>query len=187
MARIVVRAPTPDDAAALAALTARAWQVGYRGLMPDDFLDQLDAVDRRPAWRSRLERHAGRHRERREADELLVAELVERGRRSDLVGVATIGPERGGDGTRGELWMINVDPGAWRRGVGSRLLAAATTRLGERGHDEAVVWVLEGNHRARRFYEGAGWRHDGGRKLASFGGRSVPEVRYTRQVVDRAA
>ena len=46
------------------------------------------------------------------------------------------------------------------------------------GYDDAVLWVLADNQRARTFYEMAGWRADGGIKHDTIGGREIEEVRY---------
>jgi RimJ/RimL family protein N-acetyltransferase len=42
--------------------------------------------------------------------------------------------------------------------------------------------VLPGNHRARRFYEVAGWEDDGARRTSEVLGVVVPEVRYRRRL-----
>lgn len=46
------------------------------------------------------------------------------------------------------------------------------------GHREAILWVLDDNRRARRFYEREGWRLDGAVKEDDFLGVRVSEVRY---------
>jgi hypothetical protein len=43
-----------------------------------------------------------------------------------------------------------------------------------------VLWVLEGNERAERFYRAAGWARDGGRKVEEFQGTDLVEVRYRK-------
>jgi hypothetical protein len=44
----------------------------------------------------------------------------------------------------------------------------------------AILWVLDDNPRARRFYELAGWAADGtAREIELFGFR-FPEVRYIK-------
>ena len=49
----------------------------------------------------------------------------------------------------------------------------------EYGFERAILWVLEGNERGERFYRAAGWeRH--GRKLDTFGGAEVSELRYRK-------
>jgi hypothetical protein len=45
-----------------------------------------------------------------------------------------------------------------------------------------VLWVLEGNARARHFYECAGWAVDGARKDDVVAGVPVGEIRYRRDL-----
>jgi len=43
---VITRIATPEDAAAVAGVHVRSWQVAYRGLFPDEYLDGLRAEDR---------------------------------------------------------------------------------------------------------------------------------------------
>ena len=43
-----------------------------------------------------------------------------------------------------------------------------------------MLWVLDTNIRARRFYEVAGWKPDGGLKTETLGDLLLSEVRYRR-------
>lgn len=43
---MLVRAARTDDALAVAGVHVRSWQVGYRGLLPDAYLDGLRAEER---------------------------------------------------------------------------------------------------------------------------------------------
>jgi GNAT superfamily N-acetyltransferase len=63
-----------------------------------------------------------------------------------------------------EIPAFYVAPDAWRRGVGSALMARALAEMAAAGFAHAVVWVLEGNNPAISFYEATGWRLDGGRE-----------------------
>ena len=47
------------------------------------------------------------------------------------------------------------------------------------GFRRALLWVLEGNERAERFYRAAGWEADG-RKVEDFQGATVTERRYRK-------
>ncbi len=58
----------------------------------------------------------------------------------------------------GCLYALYVDPGAQGAGVGRALHDRALEELRAAGAREAVLWVLVGNERARRFYERLGWR-----------------------------
>jgi GNAT superfamily N-acetyltransferase len=98
-----------------------------------------------------------------------------------VVGIAHVGPDREHP-ERGELWMINLEPEAWGKGLGRELLEQATDELRTAGYEEAVLWVLDANARARRFYEIAGWAADGTAKREDMGGSIVTEVRYRRRL-----
>lgn len=52
------------------------------------------------------------------------------------------------------------------------------------GIERAVLWVLVGNMRARRFYERGGWAADGARRDSAIGPEFVPQLRYARQLPD---
>ncbi len=170
---MIIRDATLDDAAALARVHVAAWRAGYRGMMPDAFLDALDPTTRGDRWRAIL---AGRGRDKR----LFVA--VEG---DELVGFADVGPLRPApERDRGELYAINVHPRAWGSGVSVLLLDRATRALAELGFRGAVLWCLRGNARARRFYERESWRTDGAElaKAVTEGGITITldEVRYYR-------
>jgi GNAT superfamily N-acetyltransferase len=80
----------------------------------------------------------------------------------------------------GELCAIYADPPAIATGAGTALHAVAVEHLTAQGFTHGVLWVFEDNHRARRFYETHGWSPDGGQEDFEFGGRQVPELRYSR-------
>jgi hypothetical protein len=54
--------------------------------------------------------------------------------------------------------------------------------MGEAGYTAATLWVLDGNRRARRFSEAAGWSVDGATKDAVIADVPVTEVRYCRSL-----
>ncbi|MBV2355523.1 GNAT family N-acetyltransferase [Streptomyces sp. J2-1] len=156
---------TVSDCAPVAALRVRGWRFAYRGLMPRAFLDALE-----PEW------HAERTRERlaRGGDGVdLVAE-----RDGRVVGWVSWGPYRDGEATTGdsELYALYAEPDCVGTGVGRTLLETVLRDWGGRGR--MLLWVVEGNTRARRFYERAGFRADGAREPYEAGGVEVPEVRY---------
>jgi GNAT superfamily N-acetyltransferase len=71
---------------------------------------------------------------------------------------------------------------AWGTGLGRELMAAACRGLAAAGYEQATLWVLAGNARARRFYDRAGWVPDGSQKQDEIAGLGVTEVRYRRPV-----
>jgi ribosomal protein S18 acetylase RimI-like enzyme len=168
-----IRSAEPHDAAAIARVHIRTWQVAYRGQLPDAFLNALDGeVEERT---SRWQRSIADARARRWVQ--LVAEDDDR-----LVGFVTFGPsqESPEDTHLGEVYAIYVDPSHWDQGYGRALFSAAVRGLTEAGFSAATLWVLETNERARRFYEIAGWVADGAMKTDHRDEVELREVRYRR-------
>jgi RimJ/RimL family protein N-acetyltransferase len=167
---VTIREPGPDDARAIATVHVRAWQVAYRGgLMPDEYLDALSVDERTQMWAQ------GLAREPRPRFGRFVAEDAADG----IIGFITVGPAEGdAEAAEGEVYAINVHPDAWGQGAGRALLEAGMRCLHDVGFDTAVLWVHPGNARARRFYERAGWHHDGGSRTQEVLGVEVAEVRY---------
>jgi GNAT superfamily N-acetyltransferase len=89
-----------------------------------------------------------------------------------IVGFSYLGPDPETGGMI--LNAIHVDPSYVGGGVGKRLMVDALAHLGDR----AVLWVLAGNDRARRFYEKGGWRFDGTTRTELWGGVPIEQLRY---------
>ena len=164
-----IRPAVDGDAEAIGRLHVRAWQVAYRGVMPDAYLDALNADDRTRMWRARIGIA--------DLPPLLVADDD-----GVVVGFAAFGAERSDAGVtgRGELYAINLDPDHWGKGVGRALLQRATADLAGLGYTEAVLWVVPQNERARGLYESEGWTADGATTTEELLGVTVTEMRYTR-------
>jgi GNAT superfamily N-acetyltransferase len=168
---MLVRAATGADAEVIDRIRIRGWQVAYRGLFPERELDRL--VPEGPRWKRRIEHPPP-------GWSTFVAEED-----GALLGFASVGPSRD-EGGLGELYAIYVDPQEWSRGAGRALLERAEERLAGT-YAEATLWVLEGNARARRFYEAAGWEQDAGRQAVERLGATPPEVRYRKRLRSRNA
>jgi GNAT superfamily N-acetyltransferase len=167
---IVVREAVPEDAEGIARVHVASWQVAYDHIFPAEALAQLDDTsDRRAAyWRREVETHVP-------LSSTLVAESDD-----EIVGFLDVRPSRdeGAQERTAELTAIYVAPSAWGLGAGRLLMTEALERLRRLGFEEATLWVLEDNPRARRFYEIAGWRPDELVKEDEFLRTRVREVRY---------
>ena len=95
-------------------------------------------------------------------------------------GVASAGPARSRSAGVGELYTLYVSKSVAGSGVGHRLLAYTVAQLKATLNASAILWVLEHNQRARRFYEREGWSYDGARRREEFDGVNVGVVRYSR-------
>jgi len=167
----MIRDARIGDEDEIARVHVAAWRAAYRGTMPDEFLDALDEESRAKRWREWIENSRTKRR-------LVVATA-----NGSIVGFAGIGPAREEAGNRGELYMINLAPTAWGRGIGSALLEQCVSALAAVGHREAILWVVRQNARARRFYQREGWTQEGDRHdTISENGFTfeVDELRYVR-------
>jgi ribosomal protein S18 acetylase RimI-like enzyme len=170
---VEVRPACIDDAARIAEIHVLGWQGGYRGLMPQDYLDGLDPADRLPYRIQWL----------RGVDWCRGGCLVVAADDGMLAGFADVGESRDDDAEPdkiGEVRAIYLAPDSWGKGLGRELMTAALTHLASLGYDEVTLWVLDTNTRARRFYEAAGFRPDGAIKIDDSRAFRLQEVRYRR-------
>jgi GNAT superfamily N-acetyltransferase len=106
-----------------------------------------------------------------------------------VVGFAATGPplvpvDRA-DPSLGDLYALYLHPDVWRRGVGSRLHAAALDGLRSAGFTHSGLWVLATNERALRFYIHLGWTDTGRSQIDSGpGGVELHERRLHRDLSD---
>jgi GNAT superfamily N-acetyltransferase len=160
---VTVRRATRADGRAIAELQRRTWANTYRGLVPDEVLDDFDTVTTGRRWgEAAADRRPGRA--------VLVYE-----RDGEAVGFASVAPVTDEAGV-GELETLYVAPERQRAGIGNALHEAALAALTKGGAGEALLWVAEANVGARAFYEARGWAPDG----STGSWRGAATVRYRR-------
>lgn len=144
MGDLLLRPAGPEDAEAIYAIHRESAMAAYVHVFPPDRYAFPDDQMRRH-WNEAL----------RDAEtEVVIAERAGR-----PVGFATVSP--------GWLRNLFVVPEEWGRGAGAAVHDEAVARL--RTMDAgALLWVLEANERARRFYERRGWRADGERSTSEY-------------------
>ncbi|MFI5890754.1 GNAT family N-acetyltransferase [Actinoplanes sp. NPDC051513] len=154
------------DLLPVGALHFRSRAAAYAHILPAETLAEPPAAALAAWWAERWKWERDTHR-------LTVAEDFDR-----IVGFTYVGPSE----TEGaaELYAIHVDPVLVGAGVGRLLMENAWEQLGDIGGDRAVLWVLEANEHARRFYERGGWKADGETRVEAISGRPVSQVRYSR-------
>ena len=177
---IAIRVATPDDAGAIERVRVAGWRAAYPGLVPQAYLDAMRLDSRGVAAR--------RQQMNRNPPDVRSLVSLATGGADAVVGFVVYGPDREGDhvstgagyrtGRAGEVYALYVDPGAWSRGHGRALLDRAAYGLAGDGYARAGLWVLEGNARARSFYERFGMSATGERQMYEVSGVRVPEVRY---------
>ena len=168
-----IRQATVADAAGIARVRVRGWQAGYRGIVPQDVLDAMSVeanVARVQAWDWSTD----------------TARSWICLRDGEAVGwTSALFPGRGSElpGSTGEIAACYALPEVWGQGVGYRMMDVATEWLQERGARVLVLWVLEQNLRAQRFYLRQGFEREGLRKEETMlAGSGLSSVRMRRQL-----
>ena len=145
----VVRGMRPQDAEDIARVHARVWRQTYADLVPADFLAAMDSEASTDRWRALLAQSPGETRR-----------LVGLSAGQEIVAIATSGPSRDDDPqTELELRAINVLAAHHGTGLADLLMDSLI------GMQEASLWVLRDNARARAFSSRYGFRPDGATKV----------------------
>ena len=154
---MTIRAATPEDTDAITDVHMRSWRVAYRGIVPDRALASLNRDRITRMWAERL-----RGASVEPGAAMLVAELA-----GAVVAFAGFAPADDpqvseGEGKRVmELGSFYSVPEVWGGGLNRELAVAVHEAMLEGPCDEAFLWVLTANPRARRFYRTWGWRDTG--------------------------
>ena len=169
---IEVRDAVIDDADALATAHIDGWRVGYRGIVPDEYLDaEAFATSRRDIWRRWAWQSMPNSRMFAVSIQGRVVGFGHAGPEHDdptLVGAGPPSPPAEAFASdRGEIYGFYLHPTAWGSGAAPALMSRCEEFLRDEGHPSAVLWVLRDNPRALSFYEKAGWHPTGEEKMFS--------------------
>jgi GNAT superfamily N-acetyltransferase len=163
-----IRAARLQDARSIAEVHVTSWIEAYSGILNAARLTRLSVDERERAWRQALgQKH----------DTRLQAWIAEFG--GSVVGFALTQPCRDEDqdqSTTAELSALYLIRRVWRTGIGRRLMHRALQEIRDQGFRCAILWVLEDNVRAIRFYERAGWIQD--KRDPSFKDFGAAALRY---------
>lgn len=149
MKSVEIRRADPADARSIAELHVRSFRITY-GHLPVTRRSAESGLDGRVVfWEDRLSGAEG------------TTLLAVKDRR--VVGFIHFGvsPDGDADETTGHIFSVHVDPASTGRGIGGRLVEAATKAMADDGHVVATLWVVAENTPARRLYHHLGWRPDG--------------------------
>lgn len=155
-----------DDFLAVSRVYEESWRAAYHGLLPQEYLDRIPIGQ----WIPYLKRPG------RESLILLDG--------SKIIGAVSCSasrtPELSGWGEIHSLYLL---PEYWGKGCGKLLFSAVIEHLESMGYRSLFVWVLEGNQRARTFYERMGFRPDVTYQEVEIGGMLVREILYRREAL----
>ncbi len=144
MTDVTLTPATPADLPAIAQLQIASWQDGYRGLLPDSYLDVEVPKALAAHWRSWPE---GRWI-------ILVAEEADA-----LLGFVAVALDYAG-GRGAYVDNLHVLPRAKGQGIGRQLMAKAARAVLEAGECRLWLTVLASNAPARAFYRALGGQEE---------------------------
>lgn len=143
-----IREASVTDAPAIARVTVDTWKTAYRGIIDDNYLNNLSYEEREKGWKQFP------------FDDCFVYVAVDGAQK--ILGFAAAGPEREGNPAyQGELYAIYVCQEDQNKGTGSALFLTVLQKMAEASINSLLLWVLADSP-YRRFYE----KH-GGQPLGS--------------------
>lgn len=140
-----IREAVLDDCKAIAQINVDTWRSAYRGLVPEEILNNLSIKEREGLILQFL---------KSEQKETFI--LVAEGTPGEIIGYTMGGPERFSNVEyKGEIYAIYISEEHQRKGVGKLLIKAAARRLQSLHINSMMVWVLAESP-YRKFYQSIG-------------------------------
>lgn len=139
---MIIRKARLEDSLQIAEVHIKSWQQAYKGIISEEYLNNLSVKDRQQMWESSLSSPRD--------DAPVYVAVNEEG---SIVGFASFGIER--ERRRpmeGELYAIYLLNENRRSGNGTMLLKAGIQDLIKHNFKSVLVWVLAENP-SREFYE----------------------------------
>lgn len=144
--RFAIRPARLADAEGIARAHTASWQTSYRGILPDAVLARIDVDQRAASWRRTLQ------------DRSVLTLVAYDTTHHDIVGLCDAGRTRASSAYAAEVYRIYVEHHAKRHGLGREMFAQVTDWLRTQELRSLIIWVLDNNHHACRFYEAMGGR-----------------------------
>jgi GNAT superfamily N-acetyltransferase len=142
---VKIRRAQEIDVRGIANVLVKSWRTTYKGIVSDQYLNNLSYQQREENWRANLT-----------STDVFVAESDE----GEIVGFSSGGKERSAlyPGYDGELYAIYILKAYQNKGLGKRLIHPIVEGLRNQGIEGMLVLVLQENP-SRHFYEalGAKW------------------------------
>ena len=164
---VAVRRATAADISEIAQVYVDTWRSTYRGIVPKDYLDALDPVERAGKWEEELSR-----------DDAYVFVAENEGVICGFIsgGILRDGIDVAAQNYDAEIYTLYVLAAAQGRGAGRQLMRALAHSVAQAGLHQLVVWALEKNP-WRRFYERLGGKRVA-QKMIEIGGAQLSDIAY---------
>ena len=154
-----------DDLKEISGIYEKSWRQTYKGMLPSGYLKRIPEGN----WADRINHFGSRS---------MVA--VSGG---EYIATISFGATRiaGYEGS-GEVFSIYILPQYTGKGIGKMLMDRAVSELKAMGFTRVVLFALDKNVIARRFYEKYGFTASGDMMKKKFGHKMVTEVMYILEI-----
>lgn len=164
-----VKKATLEDVAILSEIHALSWKKAFKGIMPQDFLDDL----KEDYWVKFFENGIKNK----------IIEVLIVCNNNNPVGEVTYGKARDESlPDWGEIISIYVLPEYFHKGFGTKLIKSAVQNLKEQGFDNIYLWVLRENHNAQKFYKKHGFIETDQEYHFEKGGKKLVDIKYILKI-----
>lgn len=157
-----IRYVTPmDNPLDISEIYEKSWKYAYRNIIPTDYLESIPSG----CWANSINK-AGMH-------SLIITE------NNQIIGTASFCKSRWEHYSEyGEIVSIYFLPEYIGKGYGQYLLNACVDELNKSGFNRILLWVLEENQRARKFYEKNRFVCTDNILDDNIGGKALREIMY---------
>lgn len=156
----IIRPAVPEDAPVLARIQTEAWKAAFGGILSPEALAQATNSEEAQAMHAFVLEHQLAHVSLQCIDGTPQG-MTAWSENRDNLGCDTA-----------ELICIHSLPQFWGHGYGAHMIQHVLEEAKHAGYVRLVLWVFEGNERARRFYEKHGF-HLTERKQENWGATEV--------------
>ncbi len=151
-----------DDPLEISEIYEKSWKYAYKDIIPQSFLDSIPSG----RWAGKINKNG--------MNSLI---MILNGKIIGTAGLCRSRWERFSD--HGEIVSIYFLPEYMGKGYGTLLLKRCIVELNRLGFDKILLWVLEDNAKARKFYEKNGFVLTDEYMTDNIGGKELREVMYS--------
>lgn len=139
----MIREATLEDAKDIAKIIFESWKVTYRGIISDEYLDNMSFEERINKWKRMLSDERKSYTKVSIQDGVING-VIRFGNSEDMVENCT-----------GEIYALYVDINKKRNGIGKSLFECAKNILKEK-HKNVILWCAKENYPSIEFYKKMG-------------------------------
>jgi len=165
---INIRKAAQENANDYAACVISCWQSAYRGIVPDDYLNNMSVEKDRF-----IEKYKNVLTDPGDCEYYYVEQ------NKKIIGFITICKNNDViESEIGEIWAIYLIEKFRGAGHGKIMLDFAIDELKKANREKIYLWVFEENVKARRFYEKNNLHFDGTKRVNDKYGKPLVQLRY---------